>query len=656
MSLTKIKRKTKVSKKGKIRGGLAGKILRVDLSTGRIWTENSEPYAARTLGGRGTNSLILMNEIEPGTKWDHPANLLCFGVGSLVGTAAPGACRTDISTINVFSGGKGSANVGGSWGAELKYAGFDHIVIRGKAERPVYLYIHDDRVEIRDASWLWGKTIYETEDLLRQEIGDERIEIAAIGPAGENRVRGSVILIDTAKAAGGSGVGCVMGDKRLKAVVVRGHGKIEVFDPPGFMEAVARAGRQCEANRVKVQSMRQSGAARFEDPDFEGWETCMVIRNGQDDYWEREKRARLMNAEAGIPSMRRKVRACFSCPTGCMPFMEKARGKYREMKGEGFWINALWSVSRFDISDPETAVTFWLLANELGLDTDYVAAGLAWVFECYEKGFIDQKNTGGLQLTWGNGDALIGLMRKLAYREGIGDLLADGMVEATKKIGQGSEYYLIHVKGQPSIEPFRIPKGWGLGVSTSPVAGRHLRGAIRGPGHSGPGGTDYDIIHYHNQAKAVVWQAKTKELEDNLGICNYVGTWSGAHFLTPANYAEWVRSALGVPVSEEDLMEHYAVIGRNLEKAFNTRHTNFTREDDLPPLRFRREEVPKGPYQGFKADEDQYNAMLDEFYQLWGWDKKTGMQTREGLEKIGLQDVAEMLAGRCLNEDHLPIR
>ena len=224
------------------------------------------------------------------------------------------------------------------------------------------------------------------------------------------------------------------------------------------------------------------------------------------------------------------------------------------------------------------------------------------------------------------------------------------MVEATKKIGKGSEYYLIHVKGQPSIEPFRIPKGWGLGVSTSPVAGRHLRGAIRGPGHSGPGGTDYDIIHYHNQAKAVVWQAKTKELEDNLGICNYVGTWSGAHFLTPANYAEWVRSALGLPVSEEDLMEHYAVIGRNLEKAFNTRHTNFTREDDLPPLRFRREEVPKGPYQGFKADEDQYNAMLDEFYQLWGWDRKTGMQTREGLEKLGLQDVAEMLAGKCLNE------
>jgi len=632
-----------MNKEGKIGGGLAGKILQVDLTTGRIRTESSEPYAARTLGGRGTNSLILINEIEPGTKWHDADNLLCFGAGSLVGTPAPGACRTDISTINVFNGGKGSANVGGSWGAELKYAGFDHIIIRGKAERPVYLYVTDGRAEIREAGWLRGKTTYETENLLRQEIGDERIEIAAIGPAGENRVRGSAVLIDTAKAAGGSGVGCVMGDKKLKAIVVRGRGKIDVFDPAGFMEAVARTQRQCEANRAKVQSMRQSGAARFENLDFEAWETCMVIRNGQDDYWERDKRARLMNPEAGIPSMRRKVRACFSCPTGCMPFMEKTRGKYEEMKGEGFWINALWSVARFDISDPESAVAFWLLANELGLDTDYVAAGLAWVFECYERGFIDQKDTDGLKLEWGSGEALIELMRKLAYREGIGDLLADGMVEAAKKIGRGSEYFLAHVKGQPSIEPFRIPKGWGLGVATSPVAGRHLRGAIRGPVHSGPGGDDYDIVHYPNQAKAVVWQAKTKELEDNLGICNYVGTWSGAHFLNPGNYAELIRTGLGLKVTEQDLMEHYAEVGRNLEKAFNTLHTDLSREDDLPPLRFRQEEIKTGPYKGFKADEEKYNEMLDEFYELWGWDKKTGMQTREGLEKIGLKDVADRL-------------
>lgn len=646
----RIKRGRKMNSGERIKGALAGKILRVDLSTERIWTEASEPYAARTLGGRGTNSLIMLKEIEVGTKWDDPANLLCFGVGSLVGTAAPGACRTDISTINVFSGGKGSANVGGSWGAELKYAGFDHIIIRGKAQRPVYLCIQDDHVEIRDAGRLWGKTISETEDLLRQELGDERIEIAAIGPAGENRVRGSAIMIDTAKAAGGSGVGCVMGDKKLKAIVVRGHGKIAVFDRHGFMEAVAAANRQCEDNREKVQSMRQSGTARFENLDFEGWETCMVIRNGQDDYWEREKRDQLMNPETGVASMRRKVRACFSCPTGCMPYMEKAPGKYRGMKGEGFWINAIWSVARFDISDPETAVAFWLTANELGLDTDYAAAGLAWVFECFERGLIDRKDTDGIELNWGNGEALIALMRKVVYREGIGDLLADGMVEAAKKIGQGSEYYLTQIKGQPSIEPFRIPKGWALGVCTSPVAGRHLRGATRGPAHSGPRDVDFDITHSRNQAQSVVWQGKTKELEDNLGICNYVGTWSGAHFLKPANFAELVRTAMGLPVTEEELMEHYAVIGRNLEKAFNTLHTNLSREDDLPPERFRREAVQKGPYQGAKADVNEFNALLDEFYELWGWDKRTGLQTREGLEKIGLQDVAEKLGAKCLDK------
>ena len=635
----------------RIKGALAGKILRVDLTTERIWTEASEPYATRTLGGRGTNSLIMLNEIEVGTKWDDPANLLCFGVGSLVGTAAPGACRTDISTINVFSGGKGSANVGGSWGAELKYAGFDNIIIRGKAQRPVYLCIRDDQVEIRDAGRLWGKTIFETEDLLRQELGDERIEIAAIGPAGENRVRGSAIMIDTAKAAGGSGVGCVMGDKKLKAIVVRGHGKIDVFDRHGFMAALATTSRQCEENSVKVQSMRQSGAARFESPDFEGWETCMVIRNGQDDYWEREKREQLMNPATGVASMRRKVRACMSCPTGCMPYMEKAQGKLPEKKGEGFWINAVWSIARFDIADPEAAVTFWLTCNELGLDTDYAAAGLAWVFECYERGFIDRTDTGGLELTWGNGEALIALMRKLAYREGIGDLLADGMVEATKKIGQGSEYYLTHIKGQPSIEPFRIPKGWALGVCTSPIAGRHLRGATRGPVHSGPSNVEFDITHSRNQAQSVVWQCKTKELEDNLGICIYVGTWSGAHYLKPANFAELVRTAMGLSVTEEDLMEHYAVIGRNLEKAFNTLHTNLTREDDLPPERFRREAVQKGEHQGAIADVEEFGAMLDEFYELSGWDKRTGLQTREGLEKIGLRDVADKLGAKCSGEN-----
>ena len=629
---------------GKTIGGLAGKILRADLSTGRIWTEESRPYAEKTLGGRGTNSLILLNEIRPGTKWHDPDSLLCFGAGSLVGTLAPGACRTDVSAINVFTGGKGSANVGGSWGAELKYAGLDHIVITGKSDNPVYLYIHDNHVELKGAGHLWGRTTSETEGLLREELGDSQVKIALIGPAGENRVRGSAIMVDTSKAAAGSGVGCVMGDKKLKAIAVRGTGKVDVAHPERFMKEVETCYRQCAANALKVQSMRLSGAARFQALDFEGWETCIVVRNGQDDYWEREKRHRLMNLETGVPSMRKKVRACISCPTGCMPFMEIPKGRYQGMKGEGFWINAIWDVARFDIDDPQAAVAFWLLANDLGLDTDYAAAGGAWAFECYERGWISKSDTGGVELTWGDGEAVMKLVRMLAYREGIGDLLADGMVEAARKIGHGSDYYLSHVKGQPSIEPFRIPKGWALGVTTSPVAGRHLRGATRGPSHSGPWGVDFDITGYKNQARSVLWQGKTKEIEDNLGICNYVGTWSGAHFLTPANFAGLTSAGLGLEATEETLMDHYALVGRNLEQAFNALHANLSREDDLPPKRFSLEEVKTGPFKGARVDETQYNEMLDEFYELWGWDRKTGRQTRAGLEKLGLKSVALKLA------------
>ena len=625
------------------KGGLVGRILWIDLSDGSIEVEESAAYAARMLGGRGINSLILLDAIERGTRWDDPGNVLCFGAGSLVGTPAPGACRTDVATVNVFSGGKGSANVGGFWGAELKYAGFDHLVIRGKSDGPVYLYIHDGRAEIRSATWLWGKTTWETEDLLRRKLGDERAVIAAIGPAGENRVRGSGVVVDTAKVAGGSGVGCVMGDKRLKAIAVRGKGAVTVADPAGFMAAIDESMTRCAANMAKVKLMRRWGPARYEDPDFEAWDTCLVVRNGQDDHWPRERRMRLMNAETGVPTMRRGSHACPSCPTGCMPYMVTPGRRFPARRGEGFWTNTIWSTARFDVSDPETAVTLWLQANELGLDTDYATASIAWLFECYEKGFIDSGDTDGLELTWGNGDAVIEMMRRLAYREGIGDLLADGAIEAAEKIGQGSEYLLSHIKGQPSMEPFRIPKGWGLGVVSSPIAGRHLRGSVAGPERFGPPGLDFDAVHYSNQAEAVVWQARTKELEDALGICNYVGTWSGGHFMTPEDFAAFVRTGMGMPVSATDLMDHFAPAGRDLERAFNVLHAGADRHDDLPPRRFMEESVATGPYRGLVADEGEYNAMLDKLYELSGWDVSTGNPTPERLELMGFADVAQKL-------------
>lgn len=635
-----------MNKKINIRGCLAGKILWVDLSRKKIWGEPSQEYANFTLGGRGVNTLIMIRKIKVGTKWYDPENLLCFGVGSLVGTMAPGACRVDISTINVFNGGKGSANVGGFWGAELKYAGYDHLIITGKSEKPVYLYINDSVVEIKDAQELWGKDVFETEFELRKIINDKDIKIAAIGPAGENLVKGSAVIIDTAKAAGGSGVGCVMGDKKLKAIVVRGHGKIEVANPDQFMTAVAECHKKC-LNQENITLMRKAPLNLYANPDWEGWDTNIVTKNGQDDHWEYDKRIRLMNPKTGVPSMIKKVRACYLCPTGCMPFMEISEGEYQGTKGEGFWINTIMGhACRSDISEPDAVVKSWILTNKLGLDGDFSASVISWVFELYEKGIISREDSDGLELNWGNSKSFLLMLKKLAYREGLGDLLAEGVFEAAKKIGKNSTYYLIQVKGQPSIEPFRVPKGWALAVATSPVAGRHLRGATMGSKRYGPKPRpgNFNVTDYKNQAYGVYWQGKTKEIEDNLGICNYVGTWSGANFLDISDFVKLINTGMGLNLNEKDLMDYYAPIGRNLEKAFNTLHTDLSREDDLPPKRFLREEVKSGPFKGSKIDINSYNKMLDEFYQLWEWDKKTGLQTRSGLLKLGLEEIAELLA------------
>lgn len=635
-------------------GCLAGKILRVDLESGKLWTESTYPYAEKALGGRGINSLIMVNEMAAGTKWTDPENLLCFGAGTMVGTMVPGSCRVDVSSINVFSGGKGAANVGGFWGPELKYAGYDNVIIKGKSDKPVYLYINDDQVELRDAADFWGMSTSESEEAFREKLGDRDIKIAQIGPAGESLVRGSAVMIDGNRAAGGSGVGCIMGDKKLKAIVVRGHGKIEVADPERFMEEVAKCYQQCAAEPNAVP-MRKSLTNFYSEPDFEGWDGIMSIRNGQDDSWPKEKRIELMNRKTGIPRFRQGMRACYTCPTGCSLYAEINDGKYKGTKGEGFWVNTIMGhACRLDNSDPDSVMKSWNYGNELGLDGDYVASGLAWVFELYEKGIITKEDTDGLDLTWGNGDAVIELMRKMVERDGFGDLLADGMVEAAQKIAQNSEYYLVHMKGQPSIEPFRIPKGWGLAVAQSPVAGRHLRGSSIGSKRFGPRPrpSDFNINDYKNQAKNVYWQGRTKEMEDSLGICNYNGTWSGANFMTPANFAVFIEAGMGIKADEARIMDEFGPVGRNLEKAFNTLMTDLDRKDDMPPKRYQENPTKSGPYKGSIADPEEYNKMLDELYTFYGWDVKTGLQTRESLKSLGLDHVADKLkeAGKLIGE------
>lgn len=627
-------------KENRIRGGLASRILRVDLTNKKVSTESTEPYAERFISGRAINSFILLNELTPGTKWSDPENILIFGVGCLVGTLSPGACRVSVDTKNVFNNGKGSTNFGGDFGAELKYAGFDHVVITGKAESPVYLWIHDGEVEFRDATCVWGKTTYETEEILHKQLVDNRVKIACIGPAGENLVRGSCIVGDCAKVGSGSGAGCVMGDKRLKALAVRGHGGIRVAQPERFMTAVKIAYAKIKAS-PSAAPFREKGLIPLAlNPESEIWViNDDLIRNGQPEpTWPMEKRRRLVGEEKGVPSFERKATACFSCPTGHMPFFEITEGEYRGTKGTGYWINSAYYSQRFDVDNPAASIKFHLLANQLGLDGDTTAVVGSWAFECYEKGLLTKEDTDGLELKWGNEKAMIKLVEKIAYRDGFGDFLANGVKEASLKLGKGSEKFAVHMKGQDSVDAYRIAKGWAFGLSTSPVAGRHLRGAVLEPMGSGPKDVTWSPTEYKNIPEMVFWQLQAEEIENTTGTCLFMGSYYGAHALEPADYTELISSALGVDLTEEELM----LIARrsyNLEKAFNTIHAGFDKKDDFPPTRYMEEPVNSGPFMGFKCDKEKWEEMLERFYELHGWDKQTSFQTRKCLMDLSLEDV-----------------
>ncbi len=625
------------------RPGYAGKILRVDLTSQKLSTEPTTKYAERFIGGRGINTWILFNELQPSVRPFDPENLLLFGVGPLVGTLSPFGCRVSVDTKNAYTGGVGSANCGGHFGSEMRHAGFDNIVFRGRSKEPVYLWLNDGEAELRDAHNLWGKTTWETERALRKEHRDNEVRVIGIGPAGENLVKAACIISDRAKAAGGSGVGAIMGSKNLKAIAARGAQSITVAEPERFLRAVDEARITIE-QFPKAKKYRRDGyygvESYFGSPVWEAG--LRPVRNGQDDYWAQEK-VRLVSGDA-MAKYRTKILACYGCPVGCMPWMLVPDGPYA-CEGEGWWNNSSNSFcTRVDCTNPEAAIKAHLRTNQLGLDGDNASVVTAWAFECYEKGLLTIEDTDGLELKWGNHDAVIAILDKIAYREGVGELLADGVKAASERLGKGSEEFALHIKGQDTVDGVRISKGWGFGVVTSTAAGRHLRGAV----HSL---SPENFLSYENIPHSVYMQEQFKAILDMTGTCLYNNgllSWESKIAPDAARYfAELTSSLTGVNISAD----HFMRIGRqvqNVEKAFNVLHGGFTRKDDYPPKRYWEEPVKSGPYEGEHIDHAAWERMLDEYYTLHGWDPETGLQKRETLEELGLVEVVEKLETRDL--------
>lgn len=624
--------------------GWAGKILRVDLSTGKIAVEPTRPYADQIIGGRGVGQWILFHELDPSTEPMSADNKLILSAGPLVGTLAPGADRLSVDFKNPQTGGVGSANAGGHFAPELKFAGFDAVVIEGQAAKPVFLSINNDEVKILDASTIWGKTTWETEDLLRKRAGDKRLRVASIGPAGENLVSGSCLIVDRGRSAGRGGSGAVLGAKKLKAIAVRGRHPIKVQAPDVFIEQTKICWRKLAASSA-MNVLRENGTLGVSAPKH--------VRNGQFEDWPAERFDRIRWPVWDKFEISRL--ACFNCPVNCSHFYKIAEGPYAEFAGEGVEANTIRAFgTNLEIDYPPAIFKLSALCNQLGIDIDFAGAVLGWAFESYQRGLVNDKDTNGLELDWGNYKAAIQLLEDITYRRGWGEVLAEGVRKAAKAMGKVSAEWALHIKGADINESgMRHDKAWALGIAIANRGGGHLEGApllLRLNASIAPdisnrlfGVTDVGPINsYEHKEKMVFWQQRLKGAFDALGICYLLSQWYGLDALGVDDLVPLFESATGRNTSTEELMLYGQRI-HNVEKAFNTLHTDISKKDDYPPARFMRERIESGPFAGEVIHEEEWDNLLSRYYAIQGWNSETGLQPDSMLRGLGLDSVAEKL-------------
>ena len=632
--------------------GYAGKILRVNLSNGALSTEPTLPYAKQWLGSTGIAIKILYDELKPWVTPYDPANKVIFGAGALMGTTAPGACKSSISTLGPMTGGWASGLSDSYVGGQLKYAGYDSVIIEGKAHTPVYLWIDDDKVELRDATYLWGKTTWETLDILRKDLNDPALHIVSIGPAGENLVRGACVIQDKGRAFGRCGTGAVMGSKNLKAIVVRGTGSVKIADPEKFTKTVRAVRAMINSAASKLEEMRKYG--QLGKLDKKQAACGMNYKNFQDSTLP-DDMLKAIDPRKTIDKYEVSRKSFPGCAVGCSRLMHITEGPYAGLKTECCQIETLLTLqTRLAVWEPTFMFKVNALCNQLGLDVDSTGGSIGWAMECFQRGIIDEKDTDGLALTWGDAEVILELTRKMAYREGFGNILAEGCTKAADIIGRESGYYAIHIKGQDLYEVCRGSLGWSLGVTTSTRGGGHTTGAVIDyrPFNKGPGkekassifGIDnpYTALEYEGKAEMVTYTESLHRVNNCFGICHVNTIHEHIDFIDIPHLAELYTAATGWETSVEEL-KRMTRRQLNLEKAFNLRHTDFDRKDDLPTPRDLNEPIPSGNLKGWKIDEHQYNAMLDRYYDLHDWDRETSFPTRTALEDLDLGPVADDL-------------
>lgn len=616
--------------------GWAGKILKVDLTGGMVVTEAlPEKLAYGYLGQSGINARLLYDLASPGMDPYAPEAPLIFGIGPLGGTPAPCSGRFTVTAKSPLTGIFGDSNCGGHWGPELKMAGYDHIVFTGRAEHPVYLWIDDDRVQLRDARHLWGKDTWETDAAIKGELGDNTVKVACIGPAGENLVRYAAIICNLARAAARTGLGAVMGAKNLKAVAVRGNMGVSVARPGRFQEAVDRA-REAILNDPLYEVASNFGTSAITGlAQLLGF---LPTRNFQQSWFEEGENLR---GEVLLEKYTTRHKGCFNCPVSCSRYYRINDGPYAGTRGEGAEYESIAALgSKCGNGNLESILHANTLCNRLGLDTISTGNTIAWAMECFQWGIIRAEDTGMGALRWGDHALVVELVKRIAFRRGIGDLLAEGAPRAARKTG-GREL-VVHSKGMdyPAVD-VRGTKGMALSFAVSPRGGDHLKGL---PMYEvGPEIYARDIkeqlgievtpqywLDYATKPQLMRWHEDWHCVVDSLGICKLEGI--AFKPLLPEHFRDLLAAATGWDLDIAEL----GTIGEriwNLERLFGVRE-GIRRKDDLPPSRLY-QPIANGPAEGARIDPEKFAQMLDEYYALRGWDKN-GVPRSETLARLGL--------------------
>jgi len=614
-------------------GGFVGKILKVDLTRGKVKEEKlGESFYREWLGGYGLGARIIYSEIKPKTDPLGPENIFGLTTGLLTGTTTPATSVTIAVAKSPLTGTWGDTSAKAFFASELKFAGFDDVFFYGKSRKPVYLWVNDGKAEIKDASDLYGRDTFETQGMIREKHGDRRIQVMGIGQAGEKLSKIACIVTEGGHAAGRSGLGAVMGSKNLKAVAVRGTRKIQVADSEKMTKLNKEALKTQLAGPFRQQLNKYGTcgdlprAALIADAPIKNWAGTpegfpTVGKIGGDE----------------VIKYKAKSYTCFNCSVGCdaalkvevRPFaVDGHKPEYETMAAFGTML----------VNDSVESIIYANnICDRYGLDTISAGCTIAFAMECYEKGLITKKDTGGIELTWGNAEAIVEMTEKMARREGFGDVLADGVKAAAEKIGKGSEKYAMHVGGQevPMHDP-RVFPGLGTGYISDATPGRHTAPNEWGMSSPEIPGVETVVIKERFDASSreralvhaitVKWGHATR----SLGICNFGG---------PGNVIEFVKAATGWDVTGTELLDCGERIAC-IRQAFNVREGFRPSGFKLPDRIIGKPPFKTGPTKDITVDPVTQRR---EYFKVMDWSHATGKPSKKRMVELGLEDVAKDL-------------